>query len=173
MSTKRAIILISAAIVGGLALKTGLLMNHSYIKLRNKYPRVDKDYPIGPGTVIVVTRPGNHRPFDMMYPFINYTFFLTKQGTFGFQFCDIFNFNHCPKEFGPTIRPNVTTYDNVKDKHNWDYFLVAEGDPDKAKCVIETAKQIYDKYEFNSELEAITKNIYHVFIEDVLTLCGL
>ena len=155
------------------ALLTATRMRRSFNKYKRKYKQVDKDYPVGPGTLLIITRPCNHKPFQRFYPFYHYSFFMIENSTLGFHFCDWANFIHCPDEFGPTLMPDHTTFPIASDTDNWDYFLVIEDDPEQVQCVIDTAYKIYPEYRYPSEIRAITMNVYNRFMADVLKQCGV
>lgn len=136
---------------------------------RRKYKQVSKDYPLGPGTVLIVTRPCDHVPFQRLYPVHHYTFFRTQQGDFGFQFCDWLN-RHCPDEFGPCIKDPKLVYAYTKNQSRWEFFLVTD-DEEKKECILRTALATYKEYRYRSEIRAIMLNVYDRFVEDVIAKC--
>ena len=94
-------------------------------------------------------------------------FFRTIEGDYGYQFCDWGNPN-CPEEFGPKILPDNTKYLTTKD--NWTYFLITK-DLGKTNCIRRTVFELYPKYTFSNEIEAILWNVCNKFVEDVLKKC--
>jgi len=169
--TTAAIALSVLAIASIPVVRLAYLMHRSRQYYESRFTKVSHDHPLGPGDLLIVTRPVNHHPLDGVYPMFYYTFFQAWDRSVGFQHCGKLNFNHCPDRHGPSLDRNIVTYPNVADKTNWGFYQVVKGDPDMVKHILNTAEAIYPGYHYPSEPAAILDNVYNRFTLDVLSRC--